>query len=104
MEDSASASATEATASSADEEGSFAGDITIHLPGLPVTADCPLTETDEDELENPYGWSGMENSDFHGFTSAEIEAQRKNNERKRYRAYSSCIVGNIGLYSPPPII
>ena len=84
MEDSASASATEATASSADEEGSFAGDITIHLPGLPVTADCPLTETDEDELENPYGWSGMENSDFHGFTSAEIEAQRKNNERKRY--------------------
>ena len=64
-----------------DEESSPSG-ITIHLPGLPVTADCPMAETEEVNSEND-NWSDMGNPSFHGFTPEEVEEQRRNNELHR---------------------
>ena len=81
MDDPASASTTEATASSADEENSSPGDMTIHLPGLPVTADCPMAEAEQDDRED--NWTDTGSSTFHGFTSEEVEEQERNNQLRR---------------------
>ena len=81
MEDQLAASTTEATVSSADEETSSQGEMEIQLPGLPVTADIPMAETEQNEGED--GWSDTINSTFHGFTSEEIEEQQQNVQLQR---------------------
>ena len=56
--------------------------MTIHLPGLPVTADCAMAETEErDEVDS---WSDTASSPFYGFTSEEIEQQKRSVQLQRY--------------------
>ena len=56
--------------------------MTIHLPGLPVTADCAMAETEErDEGDS---WSDTASSSFYGFTSEEIEQQKRSVQLQRY--------------------
>ena len=75
MDDQLATSTTEAQVSSADEETSSQGEMEIELPGLPVTADCPITVAEPNDVEE--GWSDTINSTFHGFTSEEIEEQKR---------------------------
>ena len=81
MDDELAASTTEATVSSADEETSSQGEMEIELPGLPVTADCPIGEEEQNDEEE--AWSDTINSTFHGFTSEEIEEQQRNIQSQR---------------------
>ena len=82
IDDPASTLTTEATVSSADEENSSPGEMTIHLPGLPVTADCPMAEAEQDDGEDET-WEDTRSSTFHGFTSEEVVEQRRNNQLHR---------------------
>ena len=75
MDDQLAASTTEAPVSSADEETSSQGEMEIELPGIPVTADCPMAVAEQNDVEE--GWSDAINSTFHGFTSEEIEEQKR---------------------------
>ena len=60
-------------ASSADEESSSQEEMTIHLPGAPVTADLQMDGQEQmDEDENL-----SEDAMFHGFTPEEIDQQAK---------------------------
>ena len=56
--------------------------MTIHLPGLPVTADCAMAETEERDEGD--GWSDTAVSSFYGFTSEEIEEQKRSVQLQRY--------------------
>ena len=66
----------ETTPSSVDDESSSQGEMTIHLPGAPVTAD--LQEPEHMDEDN---WS--ESEMFHGFTTDEIDEQVNNAEHNR---------------------
>ena len=55
--------------------------MTIHLPGLPVTADCEMAETDQHDVDDM--WSHTLSPTFHGFTPEEVEEQRRNVELQR---------------------
>ena len=63
----------ETLASSADEESSQE-EMTIHLPGAPVTADLQMDEQEQmDEDEN-----SSDDAMFHGFTPEEIDQHANN--------------------------
>ena len=69
----------EGIASSADDESSSQGEMTIHLPGAPVTADLQMAEPEQMEEEDSWSESEM----FHGFNSDEIDEQVNNAENNR---------------------
>ena len=69
----------DATVSSADEESSQ-GEMTIHLPGAPVTADLQMEETEQMDEDSNWSDSGI----FHGFTPDEIDEPVTNAEIHRY--------------------
>ena len=69
----------DATVSSADEESSQ-GEMTIHLPGAPVTADLQMEEPEQMDEDSNWSDSGI----FHGFTPDEIDEPVTNAEIHRY--------------------
>ena len=81
VDDQSAVSTTEGPLSSADEETSSQGEMEILLPGVPVTADCPLTETEPNDGDET--WLDATSSAFHGFTTEEIEEQQINVELQR---------------------
>ena len=69
----------DANVSSADEESSQ-GEMTIHLPGAPVTADLQMEEPEQMDEDSNWSDSGI----FHGFTPDEIDEPVTNAEIHRY--------------------